>query len=161
MLKRLTPVLVLLLITLVAQTLLPLVSGELTIANPFLALLVILAVRGGKEAGVIWGAVLGGLSDAYYSLPYIGFHGAAFTVAGYLLGWIGSKVVIRGVIPLAFFGAATYVLDAGVVSLLYLLLGLPLAWPILLLVLPGAALTAALAAGLEAVAKRLYPSEGP
>lgn len=161
MLKRLTPVLILILITMAAQTLLPLISGELTIANPFLALLVILAVRGGKEAGVLWGALLGGLSDAYFSLPYIGFHGAAFTVAGYVLGWIGSKVVIRGVLPLAFFACVTYVFDAGVVSLLYLLLNLPLASPLILLVLLGAALTAALAAALEAVARRVYPPEGP
>jgi cell shape-determining protein MreD len=159
MLKKITPVLVLLLIALAVQTLLPLISGELTIANAFLALLVVLSVRGGKEAGVIWGALLGGLSDAYFSLPYIGFHGAAFTVLGYILGWIGSKVVIRGVVPLAFFAGTTYVLDAAVVSLLYLLLSLPLASPLILLVLLGSGITAALAAALEAVARRLYPPE--
>lgn len=159
MLKRITPVLVLLLITVAIQTLLPLVSGDLTIANPFLALLVILALRGGKVSGMLWGALLGGVSDAYF-LPYVGFHGVAFTVAGYVLGWIGSKVVIRGVLPLAFFGGVTYLWDAGVVSLLYLALKLPIAAPFLLPVLVGAVITSALAAALEAVARKLYPPEG-
>jgi cell shape-determining protein MreD len=159
MLKRLTPVLVLVLITVALQTLLPLVSGDLTIANPFLALLVVLALRGGKVSGMLWGALLGGVSDAYF-LPFVGFHGAAFTVAGYVLGWVGSKVVIRGVLPLAFFGGVTYLWDAGVVSLLYLMLRLPIASPFLVPVLLGAVITAALAAALEAVARRLYPPEG-
>lgn len=157
--KRITPVLVLLLITVALQTLLPLVSGDLTIANPFLALLVVLALRGGKVSGMLWGALLGGVSDAYF-LPYVGFHGAAFTLAGYVLGWVGSKVVIRGVLPLAFFGGVTYLWDAGVVSLLYLALGLPIASPFLVPVLLGAAITSALAAALEAVARKLYPPEG-
>jgi cell shape-determining protein MreD len=159
MLKRLTPVLVLLLITVALQTLLPLVSGDLTIANPFLALLVVLALRGGKVSGMLWGALLGGVSDAYF-LPFVGFHGAAFTVAGYVLGWVGSKVVIRGVLPLAFFGGVAYLWDAGVVSLLYLTLALPIASPFLVPVLLGAAITSALAAALEAVARKLYPPEG-
>ena len=159
MLKRITPVLVRLLITVAVQTLLPLVSGDLTIANPFLALLAVLALRGGKVSGMLWGALLRGISDAYFH-PNVGFHGAAITVAGYVLGWIGSKVVIRGVLPLAFFGGVTYLWDAGVVSLLYLMLRLPIATPFLIPVLLGAAITAALAATLEAVARKLYPPEG-
>lgn len=160
MFKKLTPVLVLVLLAVVVQTLLPLISGSLTIANPFIALLAVLSLRSGKTGGVLWGALLGGLSDAYF-LPYVGFHGVALTLAGYVLGWIGTKVVIRGVLPLAIFCAVTYLWDAGVLILLHLMLGLPLASPIVLPILLGTAITSIFAACFEAVARRTYPPEGP
>ncbi len=156
--RKLIAVLVLIVLAVVVQTLLPLVSGDLTIASPFLALLTVLSLRQGKLAGVLWGALLGGVSDAYF-LPFVGFHGIAFTLAGYLLGWIGNKVVIQGVLPLFFFGWGAYVLDAAVVALLYRMLGLPLPSPFIVLVLAGSVITALLTAGLEAVASRLWPEE--
>jgi rod shape-determining protein MreD len=158
--KRFIASLLLLLMAVAVQTLLPLVSGRLTIANPFLALLTVLALRGGKLSGLLWGAFLGALCDAYF-LPYVGFHGTAFTLLGYLLGWIGSKVMLQGVVPLAFFGWASYIVDAGLVALLYLLLGLPLAAPFLVPVLLGSLVTGLMAAGFELAARKLFPEERP
>lgn len=151
---------VLLLAAVLVQTLLPLISGGLTIANPYLALLVVLALRTGKLGGVLWGAALGALSDAYF-LPYVGFHGLAFTVVGYLLGWLGSQLLIQGVLPVACFAVGAHLLDAALVAGLYLLLGLPLASPLWVPALGGSLLTGALAAFFEPAARRFYPKEAP
>lgn len=156
--KRLIPVLLLVLTAVVVQTLIPLVSGTLTIANPYLAVLVILALRSGRTGGMLWGALLGVVSDAYF-LPYVGFHGMAFTVVGYFVGWMGSRLMIQGILPVAFFAFAAHVLDASVVSALYLLLRLPLASPIWVPALLGALLTAGLAAVFEPLARRLFPKD--
>ncbi len=150
--------LALLLTAVAVQTLLPLASGDLTIANPYLALLVVLALRTGKMGGVLWGAALGVLSDAYF-LPYVGFHGLAFTLAGYLLGWLGSKLLIQGVLPVACFAVGAHLLDVALVTGLYLLLGLPLASPIWLPGLLGSLITGAMAALFEPAARRFYPRE--
>lgn len=155
MAKRLIPVLVLLLLAAGVQTLIPLISGDLTIANPYLAVLVPLAMRSGKMGGVLWGAILGTVSDAYFS-PFVGFHGLAFCVLGYVLGWMGGKLLIGGILPMAIFAWAAYVLDAAAVAGLYLLLGLPLASPFWVFVLLGSLITAALTALFEPVARRLY-----
>jgi rod shape-determining protein MreD len=156
--RRFITVLLLVLAAVTLQTLLPLVSGVLTIANPYLALLVVLALRTGKMGGVLWGAALGVLSDAYF-LPYVGFHGLAFTLVGYLVGWLGSKLLIQGVFAVVIFTLGAHLLDAGIVAGLYLLLGLPLATPILVPALLGSLLTAGLAALFEPVAGRFYPQE--
>lgn len=156
--SRLLAPLILLALAVGLQALLPLASGDLTIANPFLGLLTVLGLRQGKVPGTLWGAALGTMSDAY-TMPHLGFHGAAFTLIGYLLGWIGSKVVIQGVLPLFFFSAGAYVLDSVAVVLLYLLLGLPLPSSLWVYVAAGSLLTGVLAAGLEAAARRLYPRE--
>jgi rod shape-determining protein MreD len=156
--RRLITVLLLVLAAVTLQTLLPLVSGVLTIANPYLALLVVLALRTGKMGGVLWGAALGVLSDAYF-LPYVGFHGLAFTLVGYMVGWLGSKLLIQGVFPVVIFTLGAHLVDAGIVAGLYLLLGLPLATPILVPALLGSMLTAGLAALFEPVAGHFYPQE--
>lgn len=156
--NRILAPLILLALAVGLQALVPLVSGDLTIANPFLALLTVLGLRQGKVPGTLWGAGLGMVSDAY-TMPHLGFHGAAFTLIGYLLGWIGSKVVIQGVLPLFFFAVGAYVLDSAAVALLYLLLGLPLPSSLWVFVAAGSLLTGLLASGLEAVAHRLYPRE--
>lgn len=156
--KRLIAVLLLVLAAVTLQTLLSLISGALILANPYLALLVVLALRTGRMGGVLWGAALGVLSDAYF-LPYIGFHGIAFCLVGYLVGWLGSKLLIQGVFPVVIFTIGAHLLDAGIVAGLYLLLGLPLASPIFLPALIGSLLTAGLAALFEPVARRFYPQE--
>jgi rod shape-determining protein MreD len=153
--KRLIPPLLLLLLAVGIQTLIPLASGSLTIANPFLALLVTLSMRSGRMGGVLWGAALGLLSDAYYS-PFLGFHGLSFCLLGYLLGWLGSKLLVQGVLPMTLFTLCASVLDAGAVAGLYVLLGLPLASPLWVPVLLGSILTALIEALIEPVARRLY-----
>lgn len=155
MVKRLIPVLILVLIAVGVQTLIPLISGDLTIANPYLAVLVTLGMRTGRMGGVLWGAVLGLVSDAYFS-PYIGFHGLTFCLIGYILGWLGSKLLVSGVLPMALFAWGAYVVDAGSVAGLYRLLGLPLASPFWIPVLLGSILTAAFAAVFEIPARRLF-----
>ncbi len=160
MAKRLIPVLLLLLLAVGIQTLIPLISGELTIANPYLAVLVTLAMRGGRLGGVVWGTFLGLVSDAYFS-PYIGFHGMTFCVIGYLLGWLGSKLLITGILPMAFFAWGAYVADAAAVAGLYRLLGLPLASPFWISVLLGSLITATLAAIFELPARRLFRKGHP
>ena len=107
---------------------------------------------------MLWGALLGGVSDAYF-MPYVGFHGAAMTLVGFLLGLLGSQVVIQGLLPLFFFAAAAYVLDSAAVAALFWLLDLPLPSPFLLSAALGCLFTGLLAAGLEAVAHRLWPEE--
>ncbi len=155
MARRLIPPLVLLLLAVGLQTLIPLVSGSLTIANPFLALLVSLAMRTGRMGGVLWGAGLGLVSDAYFS-PFLGFHGLSFCILGYLLGWLGSKLLVQSVLPMFLFTLFASVLDSAAVAGLYLLLGLPLASPLWIPVLLGSILTALIEAILEPVARRLY-----
>lgn len=141
------------------QALLPLGWGEANAADPLLALLTVLALRQGRWAGTIWGAALGTLRDAFV-MPYIGFHGAAYTLVGHLLGWVGQRVVIQGVFPLFFFAAASYVGDATLVAALFLLLGLSLPSGLWTAGLLGALLTGLAAAVLEGLASRLYPREG-
>jgi len=153
--RRLIPPLLLLLLTVGIQTVLPLVSDSLTIANPYLALLVTLAMRSGRMGGVLWGAGLGIVSDAYFS-PFLGFHGLSFCILGYLLGWLGSKLLVQGVLPMALFALCAYAVDSAAVAGLYLLLGLPLASPLWIPVLLGALITAGLQAFLEPIARRLY-----
>jgi rod shape-determining protein MreD len=153
--RRLIPPLVLLLLAVGLQTLIPLASGALTIANPYLALLVTLGIRSGKMGGLLWGAGLGLLSDAYFS-PFLGFHGLSFCVIGYLLGWLGGKLLVQSVLPMTLFTLCASVLDAAAVAGLYLLLGLPLASPLWIPVLLGSILTALIEAVLEPVARRLY-----
>lgn len=151
-------ILALLLLATAVQTLIPLISGSLTIANPYLAILVTLAMRSDKMGGVLWGAALGAASDAYFS-PFIGFHGLTFSILGYCLGYLGSKLLVQGGAPMALFAWVSYILDAAGVAGLYLLLGLPLAGPIWVPVLLGSLLTAALAAIFEPAARKLYPKD--
>lgn len=141
------------------QALLPLGWGDANAADPLLALLVVLALRQGRVAGTLWGALLGTLRDAFV-MPYIGFHGAAYTLLGHFLGWVGQRVVIQGVFPLFFFAAASYVGDGALVAALFLLLGLSLPPGLWLAGLVGALLTGVTAAMLEGLASRLYPREG-
>jgi rod shape-determining protein MreD len=141
------------------QALLPLGWGEANAADPLLALLAVLALRQGRLAGTLWGALLGTLRDAFV-MPYIGFHGAAYTLLGHLLGWVGQRVVLQGILPLFFFAAASYVGDAALVAALFLLLGLSLPPGLWVAVLLGALLTGMAAAALEGLASRLYPREG-
>ena len=157
--SRLVAPLLLTALAVALQALLPLGWGEANAADPLLALLAVLALRQGRLAGTLWGALLGTLRDAFV-MPYIGFHGAAYTLLGHLLGWVGSRVVLQGVLPLFFFSAASYVGDAAVVAGLFLVLGLPLPPGLLLAVLLGAFLTGLAAAALEGLASRLFPREG-
>lgn len=158
MARRLIPILLLLLLSAGVQTLIPLVSGFLTIANPYLAVLVLLAMRSGKMGGVLWGALLGTVSDAYFS-PFVGFHGFTFCIIGYVLGYIGSKLLVQGVLPIAFFAWCAYLADSATVAGLYQLLGLPLATPFWVPVLLGSMITAGLAALFELVARRIFPKD--
>ena len=158
MARRLVPILLLLLIAAGVQTLIPLVSGSLTIADPYLAVLVLLAMRSGKMGGILWGALLGTVSDAYFS-PFVGFHGLAFCLIGYILGFLGSQLLVQDVLPIAFFAWCAYIVDSLVVAGLYLLLGLPLAAPFWVPVLLGSIITAGLAALLELVARRIFPKD--
>jgi rod shape-determining protein MreD len=160
MTRRILVTLCLLLGAVVLQTLLPLVWGDLTVGNPYLALLVVLALRTGKAGGVLWGALLGCVSDAYF-MPYIGFHGLSMSIAGYLLGWAGSKFLIRGILPVALFAFGAQVLDTALVAGLHLLLGLPLASPIWIAGLLGALLTGGFAALFEPFARRFYLQDRP
>lgn len=141
------------------QSLLPLVWEEASTADLLLALLAVLALRHGRLAGTLLGALLGTLRDAFV-MPYVGFHGAAYTLLGHLLGWVGERVVLQGILPLFFFAGVSYAGDAALVAALFLLLGLPLP-PGLWASLPlGAILTGLAGAALEKVASRLYPREG-
>lgn len=159
MVRRLIPILLVLLLSVAVQTLIPLISGSLTIANPYLAVLVLLAMRSGTMGGVLWGAFLGTVSDAYFS-PFVGFHGLTFCVIGYALGYLGSKLLLQGVLPIAFFAWCAYLADSASVAGLYQLLGLPLAAPFWVPVLLGSLITAGLAALFELVARRIFP-KGP
>jgi rod shape-determining protein MreD len=153
--RRLVPALLLLLLAAGVQTLIPLISGDLTIANPYLAVLVTLAMRSGKMGGVLWGALLGVVSDAYFS-PFVGFHGLTFCILGYALGWLGTKLLIGGVFPMAFFSWMATILDGAAVAGLFLLLGLPLASGFWIQILLGSLITAALTALYEPLARRLF-----
>lgn len=158
MARRLIPILLLLLLSAGVQTLIPLVSGSLTIANPYLAVLILLAMRSGKMGGVLWGALLGIVSDAYFS-PFVGFHGLSFCLIGYVLGYLGGHLLIQGVLPIAFFAWCAYIVDSVVVAGLYQLLGLPLATPFWVPVLLGSIITAGLAVLFELVARRIFPRD--
>ena len=158
--RQIVVTLCLLLGAVLLQTLLPLFWGELTVGNPYLALLVVLGLRSGKAGGVLWGAVLGCVSDAYF-MPYIGFHGFSMAVAGYLLGWFGSKFLIRGILPVALFAFGAQLLDTALVAGLHLLLGLPLASPLVIAGVLGALLSGGFAALFEPFARRFYPQERP
>lgn len=141
--------------------LLPLVSRELNSANAFLALLVVVSLKQKQGAGVLWGALLGGLSDLLM-MQHMGYHGASFTLLGYATGWLGSKMVVSGFFSLCLLTVLIVALDATLVTLLFSLLEKAPAFsaiaPPLLL---SALVTPLLAVGLEALYHRLFPKERP
>ncbi len=158
MARKVIAILVLFLTATVIQVLLPILPGGLSFANPFLALLVVLALRQGTLAGVLWGASLGAVSDTF-AMPYLGFHGLAFSIAGYLLGWAGSRFLLEGFLPPLIFSCAAFFLDTLVVGVLYAMLKLELPSPFLYPLLAGGVLTVVTALGLEALYQRIYPKD--
>lgn len=128
------------------QALLLVLPGDLTVANPFLALLVVLALKQGKTSGIVWGFILGVTFDAL-TMPHVGFHGVAFTVSGYFLGWVGTRFLLRGYIPLFLFTLAAYFLDGLIVACLFLLFETTMPSPLALPVVVGAVVTAVMAVG--------------
>lgn len=141
--------------------LLPLVSRDLNSANAFLALLVVLSLRQRRLAGVLWGAALGGLSDLLL-MQHVGYHGAAFTVLGYALGWLGGKMVISGFAALFALTAAAVALDAAAVTLLFAALERPPSWAALWPPVAASALVTPLAAvGLERLYRQLDRGDRP
>ena len=159
------PALAALLIAALALTaqlvLLPLVSSELNSANAFLALLAVLSLRHKRVAGVLWGAVLGGLTDLLL-MPQVGYHGFAFTLIGYGLGWLGGKMVISGFAAIFALTAAAVLLDAAIVTVLFGLLERAPSWDALWPpVVASLLITPALAVALEAVHRRLAPGDRP
>ncbi len=145
----------------VQLVLLPLVSRDLNSANCFLALLAVLGVRQKRLAGVLWGAVLGGLTDALL-MQHAGYHGIAFTLLGYGFGWLGEKMVITGRGALFTLTFAAVLLDAALVTALFSALERPLAAAVLWgPVAVSAAVTPLLALGLERVYRLLARGERP
>ena len=154
--KKWMPATLVALLALVLQlVLLPLLSRDLNAANSFLALLVVMAPRRKKEWGLVWGALLGGLSDALL-MQRIGFHGVSFTLLGYILGWTGGKMVISGLAAVYLLSLGAVLLDAALVTALFSLLEHPLALGALLPpVAASAVITPLLAIGLEWAYRRL------
>lgn len=137
--------------------LLPLFSHQLNAANSFLALLVVMALRKKKEWGLVWGALLGGLSDALF-MQRIGFHGVSFTLIGYILGWTGGKMVLSGLAAVYLLSLGAVLLDAALVTALFSLLEHPVAIGTLLPpVAASAVITPLLAMGMEWSYRRLAP----
>ncbi len=129
--------------------LLPLFSHQLNAANGFLALLAVVALKTKREWGVVWGALLGGLSDALF-MQRIGFHGISFTILGYFLGWTGGKMVLTGIAAVYLLSLGAVIFDSAAVSALFSLLEHPLAaGAVLPPVAISAAVTPLLAAGME------------
>jgi len=155
--SRLATVFVLIVFTLAVQVSMALISAELLVANPLLALLVVLSLRHGKVGGILWGAALGLLTDL--NLPPLGYHGISMCLVGYFVAWLGGNMVIRGPGAVAFLTLLFYAADLGVVTFLHLLLGQALAPSLWLPVIPAGLFTAAIAMALEALAERLARRE--
>lgn len=145
----------------VQLVLLPLVSRELNSANAFLGLLVVVSLKQKQGSGVIWGAVLGGISDLLM-MQHVGYHGVSFTLIGYAVGWLGGKMVISGFVSLCLLTALVVAVDAALVTILFALIeqapAISTIGPPLLL---SAIVTPLLAAGLEAIYTRIHPKERP
>lgn len=145
---------------LLVQALLLVLPGDLTVVNPFLALLVVLSLKQGRTSGIIWGVILGVAFDAL-TMPHIGFHGIAFTITGYILGWVGGRFLLRGYIPLFLFTMAAYFLDTLIVASLILLFEMKLPSPLTLPVVVGAVATAVMAVGTGFLFDRIDRGERP
>lgn len=91
--------LILLSIALLAQlSLLPIMMKSVSSVNPLLAFLLIIALRENRVEGLVWGALLGGLTDLFL-FQHIGYHGISFLLAAYFLGLISHKMVVQGIVP--------------------------------------------------------------
>lgn len=156
--RRLPAILVLVALALLFQAVQHLLSDKMTVAQPVLALAVVLTLRSGRIAGTLTGAVLGALADAL-QFSRVGFHGISFTLIGYTLSWVGGKVLIRGVNPVVLFSVAAYLFDVGIVAALHALLGLNLARSLWWWVIPGCLFTGFIAVALELAARRMMPSD--
>ena len=156
---RAIPILLLAAIALGVQSLLPIVSGTLTVAQPLLGLLVVLALRSGRTGGVILGAVLGAVNDMMVDAQ-IGLHGVSMTLIGYSLSWVGEKVIISSVNPVALLAIAASISDSAIVVLLHLFLGLSLAKTLWWWAVPGCLFTSVMAVGMELAAQKLLPADG-
>lgn len=91
--------LILLSVALLAQlSILPIMMKSISSVNPLLALLLIFSLRENRVEGLIWGALLGGLTDLLL-FQHIGYHGISFLLAAYILGLISHKMVVQGIVP--------------------------------------------------------------
>lgn len=140
------------------QAVLTIFSDKMTVAQPILALTVVLCLRTGRLGGTLTGAALGALADALAASP-VGFHGISYALVGYFLSWLGAKVIIRSVNPVVLFSLGAYLFDVGCVAVLHALLGLNLARSLWWWVLPGCLFTGFMAVVLEIAARKLLPKE--
>jgi rod shape-determining protein MreD len=156
--RHLLAILLLLSLTLGFQVALSMLSDKMTVAQPVLALAVVLCLRAGRVKGTLAGAALGALADALQASP-IGFHGISYSLIGYALSWLGGKVIIRSVNPVVLLSLVAFLVDVGCVALLHALLGLNLARSLWWWVLPGCLFTGFMAVVLELAARKLLPRE--
>ena len=156
--RRFTGTLLLMALALGFQAFQHALSDKMTVAQPLLALTAVLALRSGLIGGTVTGALLGALADTFQSHP-VGFHGISFALAGYMLSWVGQKMLIRSVNPVVLFSLAAYLFDVGTVAGLHALLGLNLARSGWWWVLPGCLFTGFMAVALELAARRLLPPD--
>lgn len=86
-----------------------------------LPLMIIFSLKESRYASIIWAAIFGGITDLIL-FEYIGFYGITFTIASYILGLIGHKMVISGIIPFIFLSIMTFVFVFWFSTLLMILL---------------------------------------
>lgn len=156
--RKTATTLLLVLLAVGLQAVLPVLSGKMFVAQPLLALAVVLSLRAGRVGGTLTGAALGALADAMQFSP-VGFHGLSYSIIGYALSWLGGKVLIRSVNPVVLFSLAAYLVDLATLALLHGLLGLGLPRSIWWWVIPGCLFTGFLALAIELLARKLLPRD--
>lgn len=156
--RKTASTLLLVLLAVGLQAVLPVLSGKMSVAQPLLAITVVLSLRSGRVGGTLTGASLGALADAMQFSP-VGFHGISYGVIGYALSWLGARVLIRSVNPVVLFSLAAYLVDLAAVALLHQLLGLGLPKSLWWWVIPGCLFTGFLALSLELLARKLLPRD--
>jgi rod shape-determining protein MreD len=76
--------------------------NALAFFNPYLVLVIYYSMGGNLFGAIIAGVIAGLVQDAF-SGAIFGLHAFALTLAGYLVAYINSRIVLRGVLA---FGAA-------------------------------------------------------
>ncbi|MGA7617700.1 MAG: rod shape-determining protein MreD [Thermoanaerobaculia bacterium] len=100
--------------------------NALAFFNPYLILVIYYSMGGNLVGAIVAGTVAGFVQDAFTNAIF-GMHAFALTLVGYMVAYVNSRIVLRGVVA---FGGA---LAAGVIVnelLIYVLVNILLRQPV-------------------------------
>lgn len=89
--------------------LVPLIGEKFFLSNVLLCLSIVFSLKETRVESVIWGAILGGITDLLL-FQHIGIYGISFVISSYILGFFSHKMVISGLFPIGLISILSFII---------------------------------------------------